>query len=846
MKKRKIGLKFKMTSILIVLLTSALLIISVLSISFISQSINEISSVMLKRFFDVSNDVNSKTGETNTAINNTIEHMTTSVDKKIGDISDNVNTKITNISEEIKNSSNNQLNESLKMAGEIALNYIEDKKSELIRQGSTLANSPQVQNLVVYQLAKEAGDPVQVEGEEDLYVQKYKKTASAIKYTQLVNELKKFAWRGNDNPVCLELFLKDGKVKAATNFVYKSFRDQPNTDGIKSILGAQGSIDLNNLVATNEGIAIKVYVSIVAAAGGNENFGGFIVSQPIDVQFIDALKKFTNKELILFTGNEFSATSIFVGTDRAKLKNEKEIFNEMKKGKTNIMKDIIVNSKNYRFIFVPLKNMKQEVIGMLALGEDTTGLQNTLAKLEDQKQQTLNELKSIQSQTVQDFYDNKKVTVSNFDKSKEETLEYFENSKSATEKFLLEKKNKTIREITISIVIVSTIFIVLGALIILLITTSLVNSIKNILFVVDKVADGNLTEKIKDTKRSDELGTLSIQVNKMVDNLSTMISSLNDIVNESSSSITEISSITENNKKTIEDFVKKFDSMYTEIVKATEDIKRAQDAAGEIDIGNNNVARNVEHVNSLSIESSHTAVHGGDAVSKTINAIISIENEVKNISDVVMTFSSKMNEIEKFVAVINSIAEQTTLLALNAAIEAARAGDAGKGFAVVAKEVKKLSEQSADAANDISKIVIDASNTAVLVNDSIVKGLEETDKGVGIAKKAGTSLKEIITSVNDITEKLSNITALSQEQAANSSEVKTSMDEVSNINGVINEYIDKLTNESAEILTASHELELGMERILGGIMTIQSYTDKFVVDNSDDSYSESKIIKQRQ
>ncbi|MGL4474488.1 MAG: methyl-accepting chemotaxis protein [Shewanella sp.] len=197
-------------------------------------------------------------------------------------------------------------------------------------------------------------------------------------------------------------------------------------------------------------------------------------------------------------------------------------------------------------------------------------------------------------------------------------------------------------------------------------------------------------------------------------------------------------------------------------------------------------AENAMVANALSAEASAKAQVGGDVVNRSIAAM----NEITNASD----------KIADIISVIDAIAFQTNLLALNAAVEAARAGEQGRGFAVVASEVRNLAQRSASAAKEI-KGLIRNSNSKVA-------------SGAALVTETGSTLKEIVLMVEQVREKMSDISIAAQQQSIGIEQVNASicrMDDMTQQNAAL---VQEGTTASETLLSQAEDLTQMVEFFL--------------------------------
>lgn len=158
-------------------------------------------------------------------------------------------------------------------------------------------------------------------------------------------------------------------------------------------------------------------------------------------------------------------------------------------------------------------------------------------------------------------------------------------------------------------------------------------------------------------------------------------------------------------------------------------------------------AERAHSASSLAVTASATAGRGGEVVDQVVHTMDAISGSSRKIVDIIQ--------------VIEGIAFQTNILALNAAVEAARAGEQGRGFAVVASEVRSLAQRSAEAAKQIKEL--------------ITASVAQVESGSGLVEQAGSTMKDIMQSVGQVTGLLGEISGALQQQSEGIAHVNTAV-----------------------------------------------------------------------
>jgi len=345
------------------------------------------------------------------------------------------------------------------------------------------------------------------------------------------------------------------------------------------------------------------------------------------------------------------------------------------------------------------------------------------------------------------------------------------------------------------------------------ISTNIARRLKIITKVAEKIANKDLTIYDLDIQAKDEIGSLGVSFNGMIHNLKDLIGYIKRGADTLSASAQEVSASVDQTTKAIENST----ATMEEIAAGSEEQKNStlkiNQAVEEISTAIEEVAGQTSRLSASADKTSQSASSGEVSLQETIKQMDSINQVVDQSATLVDNLGERAKEIGQIIEVITSIAEQTNLLALNAAIEAARAGEQGRGFAVVADEVRKLAEQSGNAAQEISQLITMVQQETFLAVNSMEKGTKEVEKGMQVANEAGQAFQLILAEFQEVSDEVKEISVSTQQMKAASEQVLELVKAIILITQNITQRIQDTTSASEEQSAAMQEVSASVEEL---------------------------------
>ena len=198
----------------------------------------------------------------------------------------------------------------------------------------------------------------------------------------------------------------------------------------------------------------------------------------------------------------------------------------------------------------------------------------------------------------------------------------------------------------------------------------------------------------------------------------------------------------------------------------------------ELTVSINHISDRAQDARSLSEQSGESSQQGSEVISRAVAEMRRINESVELAAGTINELVDKAQVISGIMQVIKDIADQTNLLALNAAIEAARAGEQGRGFAVVADEVRKLSERTAQATEEIAGMIAEIQHSSTQSHGSMEEAVRRAKNGLELAEQGGAAVGEIRNSAGGVLGVVNDISHALKEQGTASQDIAQYVEQI--------------------------------------------------------------------
>ena len=380
-----------------------------------------------------------------------------------------------------------------------------------------------------------------------------------------------------------------------------------------------------------------------------------------------------------------------------------------------------------------------------------------------------------------------------------------------------------------NIILLSIVAVILSLVVCLVIVRIITKPIAALTKGAETIASGDLTGGDIKVNSKDEVGQMAASFNQMKANLTTLIQQTRASTDQVAATSEELSVGAEETVKATEQISLAIQDVAAGSKKQVASSLISVNAAEEISKGMEQAASSIQSVAELIALTNQKAGTGNSIVTRAVEQMSLVRDTTAQTSKVINSLGEKSTEIGQIIELITQIASQTNLLALNAAIEAARAGEHGKGFSVVAAEVRKLAEQSSEAAGGIQSLIKEIQGETQKAVHSINSSTDVIQDGIQMVDRTGEAFLDIANSVEKAAVESQQVSAIVKQVNVSSHNMRNTIQEISRISEQANDNVQNVAASAEEQNASMEEVSASTESLSQMAQELQEAIRKFKV-----------------
>ncbi|WP_400164177.1 methyl-accepting chemotaxis protein [Brevibacillus sp. TJ4] len=331
-------------------------------------------------------------------------------------------------------------------------------------------------------------------------------------------------------------------------------------------------------------------------------------------------------------------------------------------------------------------------------------------------------------------------------------------------------------------------------------------------------AGGDLTQRLEINSR-DEVGQLATACNRM---LETIQGIMKEVLHDAQT-VAETASMlfrqAEQTSVASSNIASSVQQIAVGSESQVESISAASASLTQMVSGIQQISASAQEATATANLSRETAEKGKEIVEQSMTSIEGVSNNVLKASELILHLNQSAQTIGSVIKVISDIAAQTNLLSLNAGIEAARASEHGRGFAVVAEEIRKLSDETRSAAEQITKMIQQLQQETTRVSSFMLAETKNVQVGLQAAEEAREAFQHIHVAIDKVTSQVHEVSAATVQMSAGAEEILQSVDTVMHVATTASES----AKQSREV---AQDANVVMEQMVDSISTMTQVSQR--------------------